>query len=101
MGSKGDLVDGGWLAARIEADLDRILTRYREQLDASGNALASDDEALGQAMTNAGHVVADVAASLRAGRVRIGDGYQALAWDIGLSRAAKGWSAAIRCRRPH
>ncbi|MFD0634906.1 sensor histidine kinase [Catenulispora yoronensis] len=90
MESNGDLADADWLAARIEADHERILERYREQMTASGNALVQDDEALAQAMTNAGQVLEDVAASLRAGRVRIGDGYQAIAWDIGLTRAARG-----------
>ncbi|MBS2963690.1 hypothetical protein KGA66_11565 [Actinocrinis puniceicyclus] len=90
MEPKGELADAEWLATLIRADRDSILGQYGRQLRSLDNAIAHDDNALVQALANAGQILDDVCASLRSGRVLVGEGYQMIAWDIGFSRAAEG-----------
>lgn len=84
----GDLADADWLATHLETDHERILDRFQEQLEASGNRLMQDEETLGQAMANAGQILRDVVASLRSGSVGAGEGLPPIAGGGELIRAA-------------
>lgn len=84
------LTDADWLASLIDGDREWILRDYREELESLDNAIVHDPKATVQAMANAGQILDDVATSLRTGKVKIGEGYQMVAWDIGLTRAAEG-----------
>lgn len=76
------------LADLIEARRTEILTTYEKGLEASESPLTGDPLSRHQAIANAGRILTDVVASLRAGRVRVNSSYKFASWTIGETRAS-------------
>lgn len=78
------------LAEAVDTHREAVLAGYAAALEASGNPVAQSESALRQAVANSNQILDDVVNSLRAGTVVVDEGYKAIAWDIGASRAAAG-----------
>ncbi|WP_157099461.1 sensor histidine kinase [Microbispora sp. ATCC PTA-5024] len=74
----------------LEAHRTEILEAYATNLTALDSPITHDPEALRQAMDNAGQILDDVAETLRAGNIRVGESHKLIAWEVGASRAASG-----------
>lgn len=74
-------------AAQIRADRGAILTSYAKTLEALHSPVVAEPRARDQAMTNGSEVIADVAASVQGGNVRIHDRRTTLTWMIEEARA--------------
>jgi signal transduction histidine kinase len=78
------------LAALVESDGARILATYLRRLEERDSVLVRDSAAREQVIEQAGQILSDVAGSLRAGSVLVGERYRRLSHDIGETRAARG-----------
>jgi signal transduction histidine kinase len=85
-------------AALVAADCATIEVSYVERLGAMHSPIVNDSRARDQAMANALETLANVETSVRAGTVRIDDGYKLLASTIGVTRAQTQLSAADSLR---
>ncbi|HEX6472678.1 MAG TPA: ATP-binding protein [Streptosporangiaceae bacterium] len=85
----GSASGGEALAARIEADRERILAAYARALEEIGGAASVRR----QAITDGDRALADVTRSLRAGRVQLSERRRLAAWDTGTENAARGHHA--------
>lgn len=81
---------GERFAALVAGDREEILTSYEQSLVAGGSPIVADERTRGQAVQNAGDILADVEASVLAGEVRVDEGHKLLAARIGESRARAG-----------
>lgn len=68
-------------AALVETDRATILADYVRGLEAAGSSVPRDPEVLERALAEANQILTDVIESLRAGRVRIDNGYKLIAWE--------------------
>lgn len=80
----------GYPAELVESCREEILSEFESALRSAGNAVFADQDVREQALRTARHVLDDVAATLRAGKVQIGELYQFQAREIGNARAAGG-----------
>ncbi|MEU8176864.1 histidine kinase [Microbispora hainanensis] len=67
-----------------------ILEAYARSLAALDSPISRDPIALRQAMANAEQILDDVAETLRAGTIKVGDSHKMIAWEVGATRAASG-----------
>jgi signal transduction histidine kinase len=81
-------------AAFIRTNHDAILASYLECLEKSHSPITGDGYFRDQLTTNGSEIIADMAASVRAGRVVVDDRYMRLAWTIGEAHARSQLSIA-------
>ncbi|GLX08361.1 two-component sensor histidine kinase [Microbispora sp. NBRC 16548] len=74
----------------LEAHRSEILEAYARNLAALNSPISRDPIALRQALANAEQILDDVAETLRAGSIRVGDSHKIIAWEVGATRAASG-----------
>ncbi len=77
-------------AELVESCRDLILNEFESALQTAGNAVFADQSARDLALSTARQVLDDVAATLRAGKVQVGELYQFHAREVGNVRAAGG-----------
>lgn len=95
--SEGPLAGDGELGpevpdfeAFLEVHRSEILEAYARNLAALDSPISRDPIALRQAMANAEQILDDVAETLRAGTIKVGDSHKMIAWEVGAARAASG-----------
>ncbi|GAB3132862.1 histidine kinase [Microbispora hainanensis] len=95
--SEGPLAGDGELGpavpdfeAFLEVHRSEILEAYARNLAALDSPISRDPIALRQAMANAEQILDDVAETLRAGTIKVGDSHKMIAWEVGATRAASG-----------
>jgi signal transduction histidine kinase len=81
-------------AALVRAERSAILASYTRRLKALDSPVLAEPGACDQAMTNAAEIIADVAASVQGGQIRIDGRYEMLPWMIGSGRPAAQLSPA-------
>ncbi|MEV7805239.1 histidine kinase [Microbispora sp. NPDC088329] len=74
----------------LEAHRAEILEAYAQSLAALDSPISRDPVALRQTLANAEQILDDVAETLRAGSIRVGDSHKLIAWEVGATRAATG-----------
>lgn len=89
---------GERFAALIRTDRDAIVRSFARRLEESHNPLMKEPCSRKQVLAMASEIIADVAESVRAGAVRIDDGYKLLCWTFGEVQAQNNLSRADALR---
>jgi signal transduction histidine kinase len=82
-------VGSALLASFLEANCVAVIDAYERRLRAARNPVADEPTSLHQARRVAEGIIADVADSLRAGKVQVDERYRLLAQEVGVARAAR------------